>query len=497
MINSGGITMGFDSLRSYLSLIEDKGLLAKVDGAHWDCEIGEITEVAAFSEAPRAVLFDKVVGYPSGFRVGTNLYSSLRLQAIALGLPEHASKVDMVSHWRSLSKTLTPISPRIVDSGPVMENVISGSDVNLLHFPVPLWRKGDGGRFLGTGDVVVTRDVEENWVNLGVYRAQIHDEKTLGIVVLGNHHGRIHLEKFWRKGESAPIAVVAGQSPHVYAGACMSLPWGQSEYDMAGAFNRGPIDVIIHPGTGLPVPSTAELVIFGHVPPPEVRSIDEGPFGECLGYYTGHGPAPVIEVEEIWHRNNPILQGSPTMHGSAMMHGLGGEIFTSAGIWDSIEREVQGVVGVCSLYQQCQAGSSVLVVSIKQAYPGHAKHAAIAALGSRSAILMNSAVVVVDDDVNPSDPGEVMFAVTTRCDPSKDMDVIRGIPSTFLDPRIPEESRLKGDTTTSSIIVDACRPYARKGSYPQATIISPSVRKAVIEKWGDQLFAKVVSGLIG
>jgi UbiD family decarboxylase len=479
--------LGFESMREYLAAVDRKGLLQKINGAHWKNEIGAITEVVAFSPAPRVLLFDNIQDYPAGFRVVTNLYSTARLQAIALGLPDNLSTVELVSRWRERSKQMKPAKPRMIKDGPILENVIRGNDVNLLKFPIPLWREYDGGRFLGTGDVVVTRDLDEKWFNLGVYRAQLHDEKTLGIVIIPNHHGRIQLEKFWKRGEDAPIAVVAGQDPQVYAAGCMAVPWGQSEYEVAGAFNDGPVDLIVHEPTGLPVPAGAEIAIFGHVPPPTKESREEGPFGECLGYYTGRGPWPVIHVHEIWHRNDPILQGCPTMHGSAMMHGLGGEIFTSAVIWESIDREVPGVVGVYSLYQQCQAGSSVAVVAIRQAFPGHAKQAALAALACRGAILMNKAVIVVDDDVNPADPGEVMFAVTTRCDPSEDMDVIRGIPSTFLDPRVSPERRASGDTTTSTVIINACRPFTSREDYPRVNIISPELKRDVLTKWGKEL----------
>ena len=479
--------MGFKSMRDYLREIEKKGLLQEINGADRNIEIGAITEVVAFSPRPRALLFDNIPGHAPGFRVATNLYSTPRLQAIALGLPDDLPTVELISRWRERSKQLKPTKPRLVKDGAILQNVVRGMDVDLLKFPVPLWREHDGGRFLGTGDVVVTRDPDEGWVNLGVYRAQLHDEKTLGIVILGNHHGRMHLEKFWKRGEDAPIAVVAGQDPHVYAAGCMSLPWGESEYDLAGAFNNGPVDLIVHQPSGLPVPAEAEIAIFGRVPPPGKEVREEGPFGECLGYYTGEGPSPVIHVEEVWYRNDPILQGSPTMRGSAMRHGLGGEIFTSAVIWDSIEREVPGVVGVCSLYQQCQASSSVAVVAIRQAFPGHAKQAALAALASRGAILMNKAIIVVDDDVNPADPGEVMFAVTTRCNPSEDMDVIRGIPSTFLDPRIPAERRALGDTTTSTVIINACRPFTSRHDYPRTNDIGSELKSAVLAKWGKEL----------
>jgi UbiD family decarboxylase len=244
---------------------------------------------------------------------------------------------------------------------------------------------------------------------------------------------------------------------------------------------------VLHEPTGLTVPAGAEIAVFGRVPPPEREMIEEGPFGECLGYYTGHGPCPVIHVEEVWYRDDPILQGSPPMHGSAMMHGLGAEIFTSAVIWDSVEREVPGVAGVFSLYQPCQAGAFVVVVAIRQAYPGHAKQAALAVLASRGAALMNKAVIVVDDDVNPADPSEVIFAATTRCDPAGDLDIIRGIPSTFLDPRLAPERRAAGDSTTSTVIINACRPFAWRNAYPRPNIVSHDQKREILAKWGGTL----------
>ena len=141
-----------------------EGLLQKINGADWKIEIGAITEVVAFSTAPRILLFDSIQGYPPGFRVVTNLYSAQRLQAIALGLPDDVPTVELISRWRTRSKQLKPTKPRTVSDGPILQNVIRGSDVNLLKFPVPLWREHDGGRFLGTGDVVVTRE------NLGARR---------------------------------------------------------------------------------------------------------------------------------------------------------------------------------------------------------------------------------------------------------------------------------------------------------------------------------------
>jgi len=477
----------FGSMREYLDVIREKGLLQDIADADWDLELGSVTELVALSKSSRALLFDRIKGYKPGLRVATNLYASPRLHAIALGLPDDISVTEMVLAWRQRSRALTPIPPRVVKDGPVRENIDRGDNVNILKFPVPRYHEHDGGRYFGTGDLAITRDPEEGWVNIGVYRCQIHDEKTLGLLIQPAHHGQLQMEKFWKRGEDAPIVITAGQDPHTYAAACMPLGWGKSEYDMAGAFRHGPIEVIIEPRTQLPIPATAEIAVIGHVPSPQKEMRQEGPFGECVGYYTASGPASVIHIDEIWYRNDPIIHGSPPMHGSAMRHALGGEIVTSAMIWDSVEHEVPGVVGVYSLSQPCQTGSFLVAVAINQKYPGHAKHAGLAALVSHAAVYRNRAVIVVDEDVDPSNLDEVIFAFTTRCNPAEDIDIVRGTPGTFLDPRIPPDRRAVGDSTGSSMIIDACRPYTWRSQFPRVNTLGRELTEQTLAKWGKQL----------
>jgi 4-hydroxy-3-polyprenylbenzoate decarboxylase len=141
------------------------------------------------------------------------------------------------------------------------------------------------------------------------------------------------------------------------------------------------------------------------------------------------------------------------------------------------------VAGVYSLYQPCQAGSFLVAVAIKQRYPGHAKQAALAALASHGTIFMNKAVVVVDDDVNPADLNDVIFAITTRCNPVEDIDVIRGIPGLMLDPRIAPERRAVGDSTTSTMLINACRPWSMRNSYPRVNIVSKTLQDEALAKW--------------
>lgn len=470
-----------------MDVLDNKELLTRVDNADWDLEIGALTEVVAFSESPRALLFDSIKGYPKEYRVASDLYVSQRLQAIALGLPEDVSGLELVKIWRNRMRELTLLPPKEVGDGPVKENVVEGRDVDILRFPVPIWHEGDGGRYFGTGDVVVTRDPDEDWVNLGVYRCQVHDGKTLGMNIVGAHHGGVMASKYWAKGKDVPIAIVTGLDPYVYAGGCMPLPWGQSELDWAGGLRGSPIEVIIDGETGLPIPAHAEIAVIGHMPKGEERL--EGPLGECYGYSTPAVPRPVIKIDKIWHRNDPILQGNPPMHGSAMMHALGAHLVTSAGIWDAIEKEVINVTGVYSLYQPCQSGSQIMVVALKTAFPGHSRQAALVALGSRAGVLSNKAVITVDEDVDPSSWDEVMFAVTSRCDPAEDIDIIRGMPSSPINPVLAAfpEKIAKKDYTTSTLIIDACRPYELKDRFPKVNIVSRELKEKMISKWGKKL----------
>lgn len=481
----------FASLRDYLELVENEGLLKRVEGADWNLEIGALSEIIAFSKSPKVLLFDSIKGYSKGFRVATNLYSSQTLQAFALGLPPTAPGVQLVQSWREKSRQLEPLKPKVAQSGSVLENVMRGDEIDVLRFPVPKWHENDGGRYIGTGDLVMTRDPDDGWINMGVYRCMVQDRRTVSMQISPTHHGGIMMEKYWSKGEDAPVAVALGQDPYLYAAACSPLPWGKSELEYASALKGEPIEVIVDPDVGLPIPANAEIAIVGHVPPIERESKQEGPFGECWGYYTGPFPERVLKIDKILFRNDPILQGSPTMHGSARMHSLGAELTTSASIWDSIEREVPNVKGVFSLYQPCQAGSTILVVSIKQSYAGHSIQAGLSALAAHATIMLNRAVIVVDEDVDPSNFDDVLFAVTSRCIPDRDIRIIGGTPTAPVDSSVPRDKREINDLTSSTMIIDATRkPYPLRNTYPKTNAISANLRQEMVKKWGLEFFEK-------
>ncbi len=150
--------MSFADLRAFLDRLDERGDLKRIDGAHWDLEIGTLTELIIERPDHPALLFDNIPGHPRGHRVLSNSISTIPRTAIALGLPEDTPGLDVLRHWRIKMGTFQPVPPAIVREGPVLENVQSGADVDLWRFPSPRWHENDGGRFLGTGCAVILRD---------------------------------------------------------------------------------------------------------------------------------------------------------------------------------------------------------------------------------------------------------------------------------------------------------------------------------------------------
>jgi len=169
-------------MRDYINCIRACGLVADVYDADWRIELGALTELNAFSANPTTLVFDKIRDYAAGFRVATNLYCTQRHQALGLGLPDTFAESIWSIAGASDPRRFDPV-PQYVTDGPIRENIDRGDAVDVTKFPVPLWHEHDGGRFFGTGDLAITRDPIEKWVNLAPYRAQVHDPKTLGLFV--------------------------------------------------------------------------------------------------------------------------------------------------------------------------------------------------------------------------------------------------------------------------------------------------------------------------
>ncbi len=474
-------------LRQYLAEIDNIGGLRKVEGADWNLEIGALTEMVGEKDGP-ALLFDNIKDYQAGYRVLTNFLNNSKHVNKAFCFPGEQPTLELLRAVKEKFARVKPLAPLEVADGPVLENVEEGDDVDLLKFPVPWWHEGDGGRYLGTGCLLIMRDPVGNWVNAGTYRLQLHDRNTLGSHISPGHHGRLIRENYWAKGESCPVVAVFGIHPLTWIPSMLAYPWGTPELDLAGGLAGAPVKVIKGKFTGLPIPYDAEIAIEGECPPPEVESRPEGPFGEWPGYYaSGEKINPVIRVKRLMYRNNPIIMGAPPLKPPAS--GVSTYFFRSASVWEDLERMgIPGIKGVWHL--RGGAGRYFTVISIEQRYAGHAKQVATAAMSSPEGAYHGRFIIVVDDDIDPTNEGDVLWAVATRCDPAADIDIIRDCWSTPLDPTITPEKRKAGNFTNSRAIINACRPFHWKDQYPRVNRASNELRAKTQEKW-KELFSSL------
>jgi 4-hydroxy-3-polyprenylbenzoate decarboxylase len=292
---------------------------------------------------------------------------------------------------------------------------------------------------------------------------------------------RLIAEQYWTKKQACPVAVVCGIEPVLFAAASLGLPWGVSEYDFAGHVAGRPFEVVAGEHTGLPIPAQAEIVLEGEMPPPDVESRPEGPFGEWTGYYaSATRPAPVIHVKRVYYRTDPII----TVVGDLKIYPLDSYLsllFRSAEIWNELEK--CGVTDVKGVWQIESGMRFLQVISLRQRYGGHARQAAHLALGAREGGYLGRFVIVVDDDIDPSNTADVLWAIATRCDPETSIEIMRGCWSSPIDPRIEPERRSQGDFTNSRAIIDACRPFRWIKDFSKDHALTPEERAQTAAKW--------------
>jgi len=238
--------MAFSDLRTFIKAAADIGEARTIEGAHWSLEIGCLTELMAEQEGP-LLLFDNISGYPRGFRIATNVLATARRFALTLGLPAELPKLEILKAWREKTRNLKPFSPVEVSSGPVMENILANDRIDLGIFPTPKWHEHDGGRYIGTGDMVITKDPDSGWINIGTYRACVVDKNRLTLWIIDHKHGKQIARKYWQAKRACPVAIVLGCEPATWTAAPSAARAGVSEYDYAGALRGEPVQVIRTP----------------------------------------------------------------------------------------------------------------------------------------------------------------------------------------------------------------------------------------------------------
>jgi 4-hydroxy-3-polyprenylbenzoate decarboxylase len=472
----------YTDLRDWIAEADKLGEIKRLTGITWEREIGMVGAMLQRADPAPCAIFDEIPGVKPGFRVLTNFFGGKRAN-LTLGFPSNLSKVELSDAFLKIYKdpSNTPIQHRIVDDGPIFENVITGDAVDITMFPAPQWHADDGGRYIGTGCYSVTRDPDDGWLNQGTYRVMVQDEKSVGIYISPGKHGRMHRDKYAARGEKMPMAIVLGGNPMQFLLTGNEVPFGVSEYDVLGGLYKKPLECVRGKVTGLPFPKDAEIVLEGWIDPNEFR--EEGPLGEWTGYYaSGSRPEPVMRVEAIYHRNDPIILGS--------VHELGPSeyaryraITRSALLKEALKSA--GIPDVTGVWAHEVGGARMFVaVAIKQRYAGHAKQVGHVACQCQVGAYAGKYVVVVDDDIDVSDLDELMWAMLTRSDPATSIDIVNGAWSTPLDPRISPEKRERGDFTNSRAIIDACRPFHWRDQFPKVNMPPREVINETRERFG-------------
>ena len=468
-------------LREWIARIEQLGELQHVSGAHWDLEIGTISEINYRRKPPAALLFDDIVGYPKGYRVLTGAVSNARRMAVTLGLGADLDAAQLVQALRGKPLQWEAAAPQfrpdVVTKGPVLENVVTAGDVDLSRFPAPRWHEHDGGRYIGTGVAVVTSDADTGRVNVGAYRMMLQEDgRSASINAEAGKQGRAQYDRWFEKHGKAPVLASFGHHPLLLMVAGTEVPNTIDEFAYAGAMIGQKLQVIKGEVTGLPMPAAAEIVVEGWIRPDRV--VREGPFGEWTGYYSASlRPVPTMDIERVYFRNNPIILGTPPgkpPNDYSYMRAL----LKSAMIQDELVKiGVRDVKGVWA--HEVAGGRLLVVVAIRQRFCGHSRQAGYIAAQCPAAAYMNRFVIVVDEDVDPMNLEEVIWAMSTRCDPAEDIEILRKSWGSKVDPMLDDPTA----PYMTRAVIDACRPFEKLATFPRVAESTPAQMRETVAKW--------------
>lgn len=402
--------MAFKDFRAYAKALEENEEAIRVDKeVTWNLELGAILRRTYERHLP-APFFQKIKGYPADKRVFGGPVASFKRMSIAWGLPHDTDYRGLMEFY--IQRRAKPIKPVLVKTGPCKENIITGDKVNLFDFPAPMLHEGDGGRYLCTWHCTITKDPDSGWVNWGMYRAMLHTRNSMGGLFEPHQHiGYHYYRKYEGRNTPMPIAVAIGPEP--VSGMCAStfMPYAVNEVDVAGGLRGEPVELVKCETIPLEVPASAEIVIEAIVNPYEREW--EGPFGEYTGYRASpRDKRPVYHVTAITHRNNPILtascMGMPMDDCDSVM-----SVTSGAEIMSELRSKGQPVVDI-NVFPEC--AELMVAVSVKTTEPNIASRIANMVWSTQAARNIPH-VIILQDDVDLQNLGEVLHAIASKCHP--------------------------------------------------------------------------------
>ncbi len=477
--------MPYEDLREFVEKLESEGELARIK--HEVSPVLEVTEIAdrTVKMGGKALLFENPKGYDIPILINT--FGTEKRMKMALEvdrMEEIGERLVEMTKFRpssliegikglSMVKDVMAFIPKRVKKGACKEVIMD--EPSLKKFPILKCWPGDAGRFI-TLPVVITRDPETGELNAGMYRMQVFDEKTTGMHWQIHKHGALHYRKLKEAGiDRLEVAVAIGVDPATLYASTAPLPEGLSEFMFAGFIRKERVKVVDCETVDLQVPANAEIVLEGYVKLDEFRV--EGPFGDHTGYYTPAEPYPVFHITAITHRENPIYHttvvGKPPME-DAWLGKATERIFLP------ILRMIHPEIVDINLPIEA-AFHNLAIVSIKKRYPGHAKKVMFSLWGT-GMLSLTKIVVVVDDDVNVHNMREVLWAVTSRFDPARDVVIIPEAPTDSLDHSAYRQN------LAGKLGIDATKKWREEGyerEWPDAVEMSEDVKRRVDSIWDE------------
>jgi len=436
--------MKYNDLRDFIDQLEKMGELKRITTeVDPNLEMTEICDRTLRAGGP-ALLFENPKGYDTP--VLGNLFGTAKRVALGMGrsdvtalrgigellafLKEPEPPKGIKDAWQKLPifKQVMNMAPKEVRSAPCQQIVIEKDQVDLYKLPIQTCWPDDAGPLV-TWPLVITQGPEKSRQNLGIYRQQLIAKNKLIMRWLSHRGGALDFREWQIKhpGEPFPVAVALGADPATILGAVTPIPDSLSEYAFAGLLRGSKTEVTSAKLSDLSVPASAEFVLEGFIYPDEMAP--EGPFGDHTGYYNEVDSFPVFTVECITHRKNPIYHSTytgrppdePAILGLAL-----NEVFIPI-----LQKQFPEITDFYLPPEGCSY--RLAVVSMKKQYPGHAKRVMMGVWSFLRQFMYTKFVIVVDDDVDARNWEDVIWAMTTRMDPARDVTMIENTPIDYLD----------------------------------------------------------------
>ena len=495
--------MAYRSLRDFMAMLEAAGELVRVkEPVSTVLEMTEIQTRLLATGGP-AVLFENPIradGQPSTIPCLANLFGTVKRVAMGVTLEGKARTTagelrevgELLAFLRQpvpprgladalemlpLAKTVMAMRPKVVKKAPVQEIVLTGDQIDLTQLPIQTCWPGEPAPLI-TWPLVVTKgpgkDAEDDF-NLGIYRMQVIGKDRTIMRWLAHRGGAQHHRR-WKaagKREPLPACVVLGADPGTILAAVTPVPDTLSEYQFAGLLRGAKVELVPAKTVPLMVPAEAEIVLEGHVLLDDHAA--EGPYGDHTGYYNSVETFPVFQVTAVTMRRNPIylttFTGRPPDEPSVLGEALN-EVFIPL-----LRQQFPEITDFWLPPEGCSY--RIAVVSMKKAYPGHAKRVMLGVWSYLRQFMYTKWVIVVDDDIDARSWKDVMWAISTRMDPARDITVIENTPIDYLDFASPQSG------LGSKIGLDATNKWPPETNREWGTKIAmdPDVVATVTEKW--------------